>query len=221
MLKSTETRWFLNDKSLEVIENWFNSKDLFFKGKDLFPRQDYYLNLLHKNLGIKIREPKKDENGALKTQLEIKILSRDDGAVKFNNGNTSYVNSWKKYSFSLVPNEIESSEIIKLFLPNSVNSTDWLKIDKDRLLIKFDVKNERLVSSDTIVDQGAGIELTKLKMNGKIYYSLGIEAFSTSNKEQQNFDIATGFLFNELKISGLKKEDSLSYPEKLISISNE
>jgi hypothetical protein len=219
MLKSTETRWFLSEQSLETIEKWFNNKELFFKDKDLFPRQDYYLNLLHKNLGIKIREPKKDENGALKTQLEIKVLSSDDGAIKFNNGNTAYVNSWKKHSFSLVPDEKETNEIINLFQPEASDTSNWLKVDKDRLLVKFNAESEQLVFSDTMIDEGAGIELTKLKINGNVYYSLGVEAFSVSSKEHENFNSATSYLFNDLKISGLEKEDSLSYPEKLISLS--
>lgn len=218
MLSSTETRWFLNKISSKEVENWFNAKGVFFKSENLFPRQDYYLKQLDKNLGVKIREPKKDENGNLKTQLEIKILSNDIGATKFNNGNNGYVNSWKKFSFSLVPNEAEMSKIINSFTENSNYPNDWIKIDKDRLLIKFNTKSKSLVSSDSIIDEGAGIELTKLKINETVYFSLGIEAFSTTNKELENFNATTNFLFNDLKIAGLDKEDSLTYPEKLISI---
>ena len=59
MQKSIETRWLLNSNEFKTIEHWFNQKDIHFKTTDAFLRQDYYLKLVKStNLGIKIREPK-------------------------------------------------------------------------------------------------------------------------------------------------------------------
>jgi hypothetical protein len=213
MLKSTETRWILSLQEFEVISNWFDQHKLNFGKENLFPRQDYYLKLLNNNaLGIKIREPKIAPDGTAESKLEIKILNQDFGAQKFNNGNQGVVNSWNKFSFETVRDEQETKKIIDSFT-NKHKKDDWIKIDKDRLLLKYDLTTKSIVSGSTIIDEGTGIELTKFKIEDKIYYSLGIEAFSVSNKELENFNATMNFLFNQIKISGLNSQNSISYPE--------
>ncbi|KIX20593.1 hypothetical protein SY27_11840 [Flavobacterium sp. 316] len=212
MQKSIETRWLLNFNEFKTIEHWFKQKETSFKNKDLFPRQDYYLKLVKStNLGIKIREPKL-VNNEQKSKLEVKLLIQDNGIYKFNNNNHGNVNTWLKYSFETIGNEIETARILNLFT-NQNTQEPWIKIDKDRILVKFDTKEKQLVSGDTIIDEGSGIELTKFKINNTIYYSLGIETFSSSNIETNNFDETVDFFFKEVKISNLNTLKSLSYPE--------
>jgi predicted 3-demethylubiquinone-9 3-methyltransferase (glyoxalase superfamily) len=213
MQNSTETRWILSETEFEVISNWFAQHKLQFDKQDLFTRQDYYLKLLkNSTLGIKIREPKTNANGNSESKLEIKIMTNNFSAQKFNNGNQGIVNSWSKFSFETVENELETQKIINSFTTNQHNDS-WIKIDKDRLLLKYDVTNNTLVSGVTIIDEGAGIELTKFKIENKTYYSLGVEAFSMSNKGQENFNATINFLFSNSKISGLGIQNSISYPE--------
>lgn len=212
MQKSIETRWLLNFNEFETIEHWFKQIGTSFKNKDLFPRQDYYLKLVKStNLSIKIREPKL-VNNEQKSKLEVKLLIQDNGIYKFNNNNHGNVNTWLKYSFETIGNEIETARILNLFT-NQNTQEPWIKIDKDRILVKFDTKEKQLVSGDTIIDEGSGIELTKFKINNTIYYSLGIETFSSSNIETNNFDETVDFFFKEVKISNLNNLKSLSYPE--------
>jgi hypothetical protein len=212
MLLSTETRWILDENQFKTIQNWFANKNLNFENEKYFSRQDYYLITNSDALGIKIREPKKNEKGEQESKLELKILLNDFGAQKFNNNNTGMVNSWKKYSFETIPNEGETLSIIHSFT-EKITDGNWLKIEKDRLLIKFDVKQNKLVDAKNIIDEGAGIELTKFKLRDKVYLSLGIEAFSITNNCYDNFNQTMSFLFNEIKISGLNYLESLSYPQ--------
>ena len=213
MLKSIETRWILNPSQFETILNWFVKQKLNFGRESFFPRQDYYLKLLNNNsLGIKIREPKTDSDGNAISKLEIKIMTNNYGPQKFNNDNQGIVNSWNKYSFETIENEIETQKIINTFTANKQHDS-WIKIDKDRLLLKYDVENNVFVLGSIIIDEGAGVELTKFKIENKIYYSIGIEAFSVSNKELENFNATAKFLFSDLKISQLSNNNSISYPE--------
>lgn len=161
MLKSTETRWILFSQEFEVISNWFDQHKLNFSKENIFSRQDYYLKVLEsKNLGIKIREPKVAPDGSIESKLEIKILIEDFGVQKFNNNNQGVVNSWSKFSFETIKNELETKKLIESFTNNFENNT-WLKINKDRLLLKYNLMGSSIVSSATIIDEGAGIELTK------------------------------------------------------------
>lgn len=213
MQKSIETRWLLNSSEFKTIEHWFNQKDIFFKNEASFPRQDYYLKLIkNTNLGIKIREPKV-VNGEQKSKLEVKLLLEDNGPQKFTNNNQGIANTWEKYSFETIGNDPETEKTIALFTFNGCDLQSWIKIAKDRLLVKFEsIKNE-IVSAETLIDEGSGIELTRFKIENKIYYSLGIETFSSSNKEKENFRQTTDYIFKDIKISGLETLNSLSYPE--------
>ncbi|MBP9793020.1 MAG: hypothetical protein KBC56_03390 [Flavobacterium sp.] len=212
MLVSTETRWILNSDQFKIIQDWFAIQNLAFEQENYFPRQDYYLITNSERLGIKLREPKRNEKGEQESKLEIKVLSTDLGPQKFNNGNNGNVNSWLKYSFETIPNEAETGSIIKSFVGNETDR-NWLKIEKDRLLIKFDTLENQLVDGKKIIDEGAGIELTKFKLKQNIYYSLGVEAFSMTKKELINFNQTIDFLFHQIKISGLHHLESLSYPQ--------
>ena len=75
---SKECRWFLTSEKIQPIKVWFESLNnpQRLGNKDIYPRQDYYLVMPGvKNLGIKIREPKKDAaTGKMKTSLEVKRL---------------------------------------------------------------------------------------------------------------------------------------------------
>lgn len=215
MLKSTETRWILSSSEVNIVEKWFSKHNEFFKKGELFERQDYYLKTDSTEMGIKLREPKKDEKGGIIAKLEIKTLSEDFGAQKFNNGNTGKVNSWIKFSFDTDPQK----NPLDIIIGNSSNflSTEWIKIEKDRLLVKYDIENDRIVSGKEMIGSGSGIELTKYKLNNNVYYSLGIESFSDKKgNTDEVFYQTMDFLFTDIKISSLDYTNSKSYPEILL-----
>ncbi|GAA4774930.1 MULTISPECIES: hypothetical protein [Flavobacterium] len=215
MLVSTETRWILSSDQVNIIEKWFSNYNEYFEESNLFQRQDYYLKTNSTELGIKLREPKKDEKGEVIAKLEAKKLLEDYGAKKFSNGNNGNVNSWVKFSFDTDPQK----NPLDLIIGNSSNmlSSEWIKIEKDRLLVKYDAENERIVSGKEMIGSGSGIELTKYKLNNNVYYSLGIESFSDKKgNTNEVFYQTMNFLFTDIKISGLEYTNSKSYPEILL-----
>ncbi len=215
MLVSTETRWILSSDQVNIIEKWFSNYNEYFEESNLFQRQDYYLKTNSTELGIKLREPKKDEKGEVIAKLEAKKLLEDYGAKKFSNGNNGNVNSWVKFSFNTDPQK----NPLDLIIGNSSNmlSSEWIKIEKDRLLVKYDAENERIVSGKEMIGSGSGIELTKYKLNNNVYYSLGIESFSDKKgNTNEVFYQTMNFLFTDIKISGLEYTNSKSYPEILL-----
>jgi hypothetical protein len=210
MLKSTETRWILTSNEVAITEKWFEKYDEKFKSFDSFPRQDYYLKTNSDSLGIKIREPKKDSEGNILAKLELKSLTEDVGIQNFINQNVGVVNSWIKYSFEL---DKSKNPLDLIHFSNKNIKNEWLLIEKDRLLVKFDALTNKIVSSNEMISSGAGIELTKFKLNKIVYYTLGIEAFDENDNDKNVFFKTMESLFNDLELKHLAANNSKSYPQ--------
>ena len=113
------------------------------------------------NLGIKIREPKKDEvTGKMKTSLEVKRLISENKPIELKNHNRGYSNKWQKLSYELKEG---GSDLLSInwSLPSSGNN--WLRVDKDRILAKYDAENKSIVDGNATLDEACGIELNKNK----------------------------------------------------------
>jgi hypothetical protein len=212
---SNEIRWFtIPPGDQQKIERWFANLNPPRKiaDNDVYSRQDYYLLLDGvENLGIKLREPKKvAETGKLKTALEIKRQISGSREWKLNS-NTGYANKWEKFSYDLAEGG-DSLLWLNAALPAS--DTNWVKVDKERILAKYDADINSIVNENERPKEGCGVELTKIRISGKVYYSFGMEAFSESGKQiDTNFTKCAELIFNDLNLAGFKFEDSLSYPE--------
>ena len=128
---SKECRWFLTSEKIQPIKVWFESLDnpQRLGNTDIYPRQDYYLVMPRvKNLGIKIREPKKDAaTGKMKTSLEVKRLISENEHMEMGNNNNAYSNKWQKLSYELTEDGKDLLSINSL-LPAS--GSNWLRVDK-------------------------------------------------------------------------------------------
>src|SRR5688572_10836818 len=211
-MKSKEARWFLSNEKVQPIKDWFLSlaKPQKLGDDHIYPRQDYYLIMPGvQNLGIKIREPKKDEvTGKMKTSLEVKRLISENNPIELKNHNRGYSNKWQKLSYELKEG---GSDLLSInwSLPSSGNN--WLRVDKDRILAKYDAEHKSITGVNTDLDEACGIELTKIKINNSVYYSLGLEAFSKSgDKLDENFDGCCSYIFARITLTGLTLESSLS-----------
>ena len=211
---SKEARWFLSNEKVQPIKDWFHglAKPQKLADDDIYPRQDYYLTMPGvENLGIKIREPKKDEGtGKMKTSLEVKRLISKNKPIELENHNRGYSNKWQKLSYELKEG---GSDLLSInwSLPSSGNN--WLRVDKDRILAKYDAEHKSITGDNTDLDEACGIELTKIKINNSVFYSFGLEAFSKSgDKLDENFDGCCSYIFARITLTGLTLESSLSYP---------
>jgi hypothetical protein len=158
--------------------------------------------------------------GEWEGKLEAKVLTKELGVSQTLNDNSGKVNQWTKFSFSLAAGEKTLTEILKSLgvsddgAPNK-DFDYWITMDKSRILLKYDLDKKDFTKGDEQIQEGCGVELTMLQLHNKIYYSFGLEAFSASGKHEENLFVTLKHVFNEVKISGLAVENSLSYPELL------
>ena len=221
MQASTEARWFFDEREkIAPVEKWFAGFQLGLNTKN-FERRDYYLKLPDvKSLGLKIREPKPDANGKWQGKLEAKVLIKNIDIPQLKQGYSGYANQWTKFSFNLPAGESMLTEILDNFsvagnLPPGEDLSQWIELKKNRVLVVFDVEKKEFSTGVRQIPEGCGIELTALQMNGVLKYSFGLEAFSNSGKQQENLFEALNYVFNEIKLTSLSLENSLSYPQFL------
>ena len=217
---SRETRWFLPGDKILAITAWFEGLPGSPRLEDShsFPRQDYYLKMAGvEDIGIKIREPKKDgDSGKIKSLFELKRLISEKEPLKFANNNNGYSGKWQKLSYELSG---DGNDLILLnpTLPSSDNN--WIRVDKDRILVKYDAVNKLIVEGSTNIREGCGIELAKIKIGNSVHYSFGLEAFSESGKKlDKNFYDCCDLIFDQTDLTGLALDYSFSYPEFLVKM---
>ena len=222
MQTSTEARWFFNDRrEIKQIEEWFAAQGLVLQDGE-FERQDYYMKLPGiSNLGLKIREPRKTNEG-WQGKLEAKVLLREIDSPELDGANTGKANQWTKFSFALPAGESTLTEILDGYgvANNPVNGLDfnhWTRVDKTRILLTYNLDKREIVQSGPLINEGCGIELTAIKLDNDVYYSFALESFSGTGKQEQNFIETIHFIFKQLKTSGLRKENSFTYPEFLLT----
>lgn len=209
-MKSTEIRWVLTREQKTTVINWFKNYNTGFENEDSYPRLDYYLAIPGvTSLGIKIRDIITGSDGISKGKVEIKKLIYDFGEIELAQNSYGRINQWIKYSF----NTLEDSLINTIIQENMQNKDLWLPLPKDRILLKYDFVSKKICSAKEQIDEGCGIELTRFEFNSCPYYTLGFEAFSSTDND---YDVLVGTLndiFHTIGLEGLKSMDSKSYPE--------
>jgi len=219
-LISKEIRWFLSTTGIKPIERWFENLSTPQKIADdnVYPRQDFYLNMPGvKNMGIKIREPKEDNHyGRWKTKFEVKRQIETNNKIEFNNQVKGYANKWQKLSYELTGAE---ENILSINFPMRTESKEWIRVDKNRIMVQYNAETRRIYQGDDLLNEACGIELTKIKIAGNVYYSFGLEAFSKSgNRLDDTFRECCDVVFSSINSEGLTPDHSFSYPEFLSSL---
>lgn len=160
MFSSTEVRWFFNEPLPQALSRWFALFDPISQA----PRTDYYLNFTdNADIGIKLREE----------QIQIKHVVADLGVQHFTNAEGQVI-KYEKWSFPVVSN----SEWATL-----VNRPDvWVPVKKIRQMLKFTLGGgyPNKVRMDEPLDNGCEVELSKVEVKDKEYWSLAFEAFGSS-----------------------------------------
>ncbi len=217
MLPSYEVRWFFEEEPYALAQ-WFQHKGMAFAAESP-SRNDHYLPLAaKKGLGIKLREG----------NLEIKQLVKSSGRKSFILLTiTGRVQQWVKWVFNLQEKDPVSTDII------SRHQYDWVEVAKDRLGFKYSLggrgKRTTMVGIKEIVPEGCQVEYTRILIKDRIYYSFGLEAFSETGREKQNFSKGSRLVFKEMKewnsdkVNDFMKihlalKDSMGYPEFLEKI---
>lgn len=193
---SAEVRWFSDER--ESLYNIYES----LPGDSILEsdRIDYYLNSNSESVGIKLRE----ENH------EIKCKVVDDAVFDQCN-----LETWVKWSYKQ-----KDFSILKLVDNKMMN--DWIEVDKKRWKKKYEVYGKDKVRyNNAKLDEGCGVEFTEILVEGKQFFTLGLEAFTSSEKFDENYlENAMKNLILVLSFLGFKtkiknKHFCASYPKFL------
>jgi hypothetical protein len=206
MNQSMEIRWFW-EQLPPTIENWFQAKSLIFKPIEDWDRKDFYLKTAAPaNQSIKLRE------GNLEIKQRVKNLDAlyfDPKQAKKRGG---IVELWCKWGFKVAGNDFLTQQIIGNGL------VEWVEVAKERLLVKYAIDlNAQLTipPNPKKIAEGGQVEITKILVQNKQYYTFAIESFSDSGAQQRNFDIIIKQIIKELPLDLFKIKDSESYPSFL------
>lgn len=201
---SKEVRWFFQAPPRE-LEFWFYENESFVR-HDESTRTDFYLTMQpHDNISYKIREGR----------TEIKLRLGNVETLEFPNGHKGKINRWVKWSLAL-KEKITHPDL--LFVPDENNFT---ALSKKRKLITFEILPNRKIrkpGSGPSPGQGCQVELTDLTVNKKHWFSFGFEVFGSRLMMEENFDLVTRKVLEEIPEPVLRESDSYSYPEFLVSV---
>lgn len=209
MKYTAETRWFYAEADAdEAIRKWFSAHGRQFSGKN--KRTDHYLLDSSNSKGIKLRDDR----------LEIKINAHNWVPEILNFENYNKANSWKKYSFVLAKDDEEASELIRSFagLRSIGVNNDWVRIDKERLSIKFatnvDEETVEEVEENATPLHGCTVDYTRLQVNLRSnYLSFGFEAFGDGMMVKKSLDLVVAEVLQAAGVRGLSQDLAMSYPE--------
>jgi hypothetical protein len=203
MNQSIEIRWFWEQLPV-AIENWFKAKALVFKPIEDWTRKDFYL---------KTAAPAKQSIKLREGNLEIKQRLKDLDALHFDPKNAKkrggMVELWCKWGFKVAENDFSTQQIIGNGL------VEWIEVAKERLLVKYALEtngNLIIIPTKQKAAEGGRVEITKILIQNKKYYTFAIAAFSDSNTHQRNFDMILKQIVQELPLELFKIKDSKSYP---------
>lgn len=198
MLTTVEVRWFFQEPLPEDIQNWFQ----FFEPEDLSPRTDYYLNMKDSaGVGIKLREG----------NIQIKPKKEDVGTRMFLKNVEGNIARHEKWSFPVTSNE-EWAEMIK-------KPEIWVPVNKIRKLIRYTLEGgfPDKTGMEEQVDEGCEVELSRVEVLDKPYWSLAFEAHGASAKSNLEKTVQEIFRKNTCPIS-LDKEKSFGYTQLICDI---
>lgn len=199
MFSSTEVRWFFNESLPEAVSDWFDLFDPVIQP----PRTDYYLkNTDNARMGIKLREG----------QIQIKCLVAKKGVQYYANA-VGKVSQYEKWSFPVVSNEEWSALVAR---PDV-----WIPTKKERKMLRYTLGGgfPDRIEMDERIQEGCEVELSKIELIDKTYWSLAFEAFGPS--AEMNLEKTTREIF-ESKTSPIffDEENSLGYARLIHDINS-
>lgn len=197
---TAEVRWFYEGTVPAKVTEWFSHGER--PPEAATPRTDFYLRAVGgDSLGIKLREGK----------LEIKQRYQQYGVRRFHHEVTGWAEAWHKWRFELAQAAEDLTEA-------GMSSATWIGVQKERKLRKFHVAcSGEIVAVPVMaqVDQGCGIELTQVSVEGNEWWSLGFEAFGEAAAIQSNLLLVAEYVLRSDNPPLLDLQASFGYPRWL------
>ncbi len=164
-------------------------------------RHDFYLLHTGNHLGIKWREG------------NVEIKQRQEESQPYRKDNLSgQLEFWKKWSFAL-----KEEKALQAFL-NPGHQQHWMKMEKQRTLLLFvyDLQERKTspVSPDSEVEAQCELEVTRIVINEKAFYTIGLEASGPTERLKEILDGTIEYVLNKINLKEwhLSLQHAESYP---------
>lgn len=196
METTLEVRWIAPGRPPDALTRRFG--DLGAPGPQ--GRTDMYLCVSGTDdLGVKLREGGK--------AFELKLRQHDFGDTKFAVGVAGNLERWQKWSFPVTDAACQAAG---LGLPGG----SWVKVEKNRRLVTYRLAGDGTVAMvDEREGDGCSVEVTSLVVNGSEWWSLGFEAFGSTDRLADALTATTEAFFAGAELSGaLAGTPSCAYP---------
>jgi hypothetical protein len=200
MYPTAEVRWFYEGRAPADVEAWFRGGG---REPTVQPvRVDHYLRLEDgEHLGVKLREGR----------LEVKQRGRTLPITRFNARVAGVTELWRKWSLPLAggPQSVSSS---------ACPGISWIEVDKERAHCRYRLLEGRrilLTSTDWYPDQGCDLELTAVRVRGKAWWTLALEAFGPSGSVHENLLRVAEVVFGAGEPPTMDAAASYGYPQWL------
>jgi hypothetical protein len=218
---SYELRWFHKGNIPKKIDRWFTN-DKFFKEQTPANHKfsDCYLHTTKlKCVSVKFRGKK----------LDIKWCKADYPIPQMNGVVNGMVEDWLYWTW----NDAQAEDKIDLFIKRNKNNDPWITLNKKRLQRKYNIISSSSSSSNNhtlmpisdkekINKADCAIELTRMEVKGKLWWSLGIDAYYKNGEDssncKRNMKIAVDWFFRDYPKHNLRMKNSFSYPQLLSEI---
>lgn len=203
---TAEIRWFRKGDIPADLHSWFHkSKYIQRYGS----RIDTYLLFPNaETVGVKFRE----------NRFEIKSFVKKLDPVFITDHIRGIPEVWEKWSLA-------GNSVSWLFSEMGRDPSIWVDVKKSRTIIKYSADGEEILEMDASGTQGLPgdgcyAELTEVDINGKLFWTIGFEAFSKRKDIADNLIRTVRCFFNSIEIH-LPEEESFSYPTLLKRIYSE
>jgi hypothetical protein len=194
-VRSLEVRWILPGQLEAAVAGWFGR---FPAGTE--SREDtYLLDPQLRGLSVKVRG-----GGA----LEVKAYRGSPGILEVAGRARGRMEFWQKWSFPHGP-----------LSQDSPDPAGWRPVGKSRRIARFSLASGRTVAHAPALgpEPGCGVELTEVRMGGRDWWSLGLEATGPAGLLRSELEATTAFVFDQALPGGreLVLDESRSYAEWL------
>jgi hypothetical protein len=197
MRSSTEVRWFAPGLAPAGVERWFARATPHPKQEP--SRTDRYFYLQRSDaLGIKVRQGK----------LEHKVRQHQHGVFRFHQRVAGRIEQWHKWSFTLAEDDGTLAAI-------EGGDPHWIAVEKTRLLHKYGVTADRravAVPAEEQPAEGCLLELTRITVAGRTWWSLAFAAFGDGDTTRDNLLLVAAQVLVGDEVPRLSVAESYGYP---------
>lgn len=202
-----EIRWFFEGSMPSEVVSWFHEEALGDFRPSTKQRTDVYLITADENVGIKLRKGK----------LEIKWRQKHEPFGAAEERVKGQVEYWHKWVWR-DPEGESTKEILDALEQDS--DIPWIEIAKERQQRKYELAKDEFVAVplEDRPARGCAVEITKLSLQGKTWWTLALDIFGEDKEVVQTLRQRIETLVADYPGPELHVENSSGYPAWLWTV---